>query len=213
MRRYAGFALLLSLALLWGCGGGRTVRVEVPPRMDLGRYQTLGVVEFASNAGPAVDALATRRFQEQVQAAQPGTPFLDLGSRQAVLAAVGGERFDANTLRKIGARYHVDAVFLGEIVYSQPRTDVNVADLARLQGDVRAEMRGDMSSRLLLTASGASVWSSSSWAKREVSHVSVSQYGVSATTSSSDPREEMVGALVYHLTDDFRPTWTRRPAP
>jgi len=30
--------------------------------------------------------------------------------------------------------------------------------------------------------------------------------------TKSDPREEMVPALVYQLTHDFRPTTERRPA-
>jgi len=40
----------------------------------------------------------------------------------------------------------------------------------------------------------------------------VSENGVSGSMSKSDPREEMVPALVYQLTYDFRPTTERRPA-
>ena len=213
MHKYAGVTLLLSLAMLWGWGCSSTVLVPVPPRMDLKGYGTLGIVEFASNADPSINVHATRQFQEQIQAAQPGTPFVELGSRDAVLAAVGGRQLDVDTLKKIGAKYGVAAIFLGDITYSEPKTDVNLNDLTKLEGSVRTGVRGDISSRLVDTRTGASVWSSSAWAKRQIGRLSVSaEQGVSGGMSNSNPRDEMVPALVYHLTQDFRPTSVRQPA-
>lgn len=206
MRKYTGFTLL-SLAVLWGCSS--TELVSVPPRMDLKSYGTLGVVEFASNSDSTINTYATRQLQAHIQAAQPGTPFLELGSREAVLAAVGANQFDPDTLKKIGDKYGVAAIFLGDIVYSE-KTDVKVTDITKLQGGVRTEIRGDISSRLLETRTGANVWSSSAWAKRQVGRLSVSEQGVSGGTSNSNPREEMVPALVKHLTQDFRPGSVRR---
>jgi hypothetical protein len=206
------FTLLLSLATLWGCSS--SVLVSVPPRMDLSRYGTLGIVEFASNAERGINALATRRFQEQVQSAQPGTPFIELGSRETLLAAVGAKQLDADAVRKVGEKYRVNAIFVGDIVYSDPKTDVRVSgDLLRLEGDVRTEIRADMSAKLLETRTGASIWSSSSWARRQLGGVSVSaERGVSGGVRSSDPREEMVQSLVFHLTQDFRPSTARQRA-
>ncbi len=213
MHKYAGVTLLLSLAMLWGWGCSSTVLVPVPPRMDLKGYGTLGIVEFASNADPSINVHATRQFQEQIQAAQPGTPFVELGSRDAVLAAVGGRQLDVDTLKKIGAKYGVAAIFLGDITYSEPKTDVNLNDLTKLEGSVRTGVRGDISSRLVDTRTGASVWSSSAWAKRQIGRLSVSaEQGVSGGMSTSNPRDEMVPALVYHLTQDFRPTSVRQAA-
>jgi hypothetical protein len=211
MRKYAGFTLLLSLAMLWGCSS--TVLVSVPPRMDLKTYGTLGIVEFASNSDRAINAHATRQFQEQIQAAQPGTRFIDLGNREAVLAAVGGKQLDADALRKIGEKYGVAAIFLGDLAYSEPKTDVKVSDLARLEGGVRSEIKGDISSRLVETRTGASVWSNSAWARKQLGGLSVSaERGVSGGMSKSNPRDEMVPALVYQLTHDFRPSSVRQPA-
>jgi hypothetical protein len=63
----------------------------------------------------------------------------------------------------------------------------------------------------LETVSGASVWSSSAWARRQLGAVSVSaERGVSGSVSKSNPRDEMVPALVYHLTEDFRPSSVRQ---
>lgn len=208
MRTHAGSTLLLSLAML-GCSS--TVLVSVPPRVDLSSYRTLGIVEFASNSDRAIDAHATRKFQEQVQAAQPGTRFIELGSREAVLAAVGGRQLDVDALKRVGEKYGVAAIFLGEIAYSEPKTDVQITDLAKLEGGMRAEIRGDISSRLVETRTGASVWSNSAWMRQRIGSVRVSaETGISGAMSQSNPREEMVPALVYQLTHDFRPSSVRQ---
>ncbi len=179
--------------------------------MDLNHYGTLGVIEFDSNADRAINAQARRQFEEQIHAAQPGTRLIALGNRWAVLAAVGGAQFDVSALQKIGQNYGVDAVFSGEIVYSDPKTDVTLTDLNRLSGRVSTEIKGDISSRLMGTKTGAGVWSSSAWAKRQIGRVTVStDRGVNARMNSSDPREEMLPALVFHLTQDFRPSTARR---
>ncbi len=158
MRKFAGIALLWSLALLWGCS--HTELVPVPPRIDLRTYGTLGIVEFASNADAAVN---------------------------------------------------IHAVFVGDIVYSDPKTDVKITDLTKLDGSVHTEIRGDISSSLTETRTGASVWSSSAWARRQIGRLSISaEQGVSGAMNNENPRDEMVPALVYHLTQDFRPTSVRQ---
>jgi hypothetical protein len=203
MRKFAGFALLLTLLL--GCS--RTVLVPVPPRVDLKRYGTLGLVEFTSNYDASVNGRATREFQAHVHSAQPGTPLLELGSRESVLAAVGGAQLDPDTLRRLGQKYGVDAIFVGEIVYSEPKTDYVVTDIARVEGSARTAVRGDVSVKLVETRSGASIWSSSAWARREVSRVNVSiDRGVSGKMRGADPHEEMIPTFIWHLTSDFRAT-------
>ena len=210
MRPYAVFVMLLSLAVHWGCS--KTILVPVPPRMELKNYGTLGIVEFASNSDPAINSYATQQFQEQIQGAYPGTPILELGNRQAVLQAVGATQLDAEAMTKIGKKYGVSAVFVGDIVYSEPKTDLRLTDLTKLEGGVRTEVKGDLSAKLMETKSGASVWSSSAWAKRQIGAVSLStRQGVSASLGDSNPRKEMVPALVFHVTEDFRPKMVRQP--
>jgi hypothetical protein len=196
--------LLLSFSILWGCSN--TVLVTVPPRMELVNYGTIGIVEFSSNSDQSIGNYATQQFQAHVQGAYPGTPILELGSREAVLEAVGATRFDQEAMTKIGKKYGVSAIFLGDIVYSDPKTDVRLTDIAKLEGGVRTEVRGDISGKLLDTRSGASVWTSSAWAKRQIGRVSLSaKDGVSASVRDSNPRKDMVPALIFHLTEDFRP--------
>lgn len=209
MRKFTGFALLL-LSLLTYSGCSHTVVVPVAPRMELRSYGTLGIVEFASNSSPAIDAQATLEFQSHIHAAQPGTRIVELGSREALLAAVGGQQLDADALRRIGEKYGVDAIFVGSVTYSEPKTEVRVTDVTRLEGGVRIEVRGDIASRLVETRTGANVWSSSAWARRQLGRVNVSEQGVSGTVRNANPREEMVPALVYHLTQDFRPGSVRQ---
>ena len=210
MRRHAAF-MLLSLALIAGCS--KTVRVNVPPRIDLSRYGTLAIVGFTSNADSTIDRYATRQFLEHVQGAQPGTPILELGEPQAVLAAVGASQFDPDTFKKIGGKFGVQGVFIGENVYSEPKTEVRISDITKLEGGMRSEVKGDISARLIETRTGASIWSSSAWARRKLGHLSVSaEQGVSASMKDANPRYEMVPALVFHLTQDFRATSERRPA-
>ena len=205
------YVVVTALAILGACS--HTVLVPVPPRVDLQGYGTLGIVEFGSNSERAISARATRQFQEQVQAAQPGTHFIDLGDRQALLASLGVKQLDPAAMRKIREKYGVGAVFLGDIAYSQPRVDVNIGDLTKLEGGMRAEMKGELSAQLLETASGASVWSSSGWVRRPLGSVSLSaEHGVSGGMRNSDPREEMVPALVREVTQDFRPSTVRQPA-
>jgi hypothetical protein len=200
------FAVLAAVL----CGCSHTVLVPVPPRVDLKPYGTIGIIDFSSNGERSTSVHATRQFQEQVQEAQPGTRFLELGGRDVVLAGVGAKEFDPDSLRRIGEKYRVNAVFLGDVVYSEPKTDIKVSDIYKLEGGVRSELRGDISSRLFETSSGASVWTRSAWAKRQLGTLTVSaERGVSGGLSKANPREDMVPSLVYQVTHDFRSSTVR----
>jgi len=199
MRRSLACLAVLALA---ACAS--TTFVTVPPRLELKSFEPLGIVEFASASGGRASAQATRQFQERIQAAQPGTRFIDLGTAEALLESVASAQFDVEAFRKIGDKYGIAALFIGELAYSEPSADFKMADFSR--GAVRAEIRGELSARLVETRTGASVWTSSAWARREIGSLNVSaQGGVSAHIGKADPRDEMVRALVHHLTADFRP--------
>ncbi len=196
--------LLLSLATLGACA--HRVAAPVPPRVDLKTYKMLGIVEFTSKSNPAIGTRATREFQVQAHAAQPGTRIVELGTRDAVLATVSSHHLNVDALRKIGEKYGVDAIFLGDIAYSEAEGAVNLTDLINLAGGVRMEVRGDISARLVETLTGASVWSNSAWTLGQVGRLNLSvEQGVSGSVSSANPKEAMVPTLVYDLTQDFRP--------
>ena len=209
MLRPALAALLILSANLLGCGG-KTVLVNVPPRMDMKAYETTGIIEFGSNAEVAINQHATQQFQQQLQSAQPGTRFIELGTREAVLAAVGSRDLDVDAIKKIGRKYGVSAIFYGNIIYSDPTTEIRVTDIAKMQGGVKAEIKGDIFGRLLETRTGASVWSSSAWARRPLAGVVSGEGGISVAMKQANPRYEMVQALVHHLTGDFRGSTVRQ---
>ncbi len=212
MRRVTKCPALLTLLFFWGCSN--TILVPVPSRMDLKQYGTIGLVHFTTNSDPALTTFATQQFQEHVQGAFPGTPILDLGTKEAVLKTIGATQLDADAMTLIGKKYGVSAVFLGEVVYSDPKTDVTLNDLTTLNGSIQTEIRGDVSGKLMETQVGASVWSSSAWAKRQLTGVSVSpKRGLRTVIGDSNPRKEMVPALMFHLTEDFRPRMVRQPNP
>ena len=205
--------VLLSAAILDGCGGGaRYATVQVPPEVNLLGYETIGVIEVGSNADGAINRYATERFQSTIQSAQPGTRLIELGSMESVLGAVGARELDADAVRRIGARYRVAAVFQGEITYSQPKVNLGgIADMMSAQGSATVQMRGEMFAKLFETKTGASVWSNSSWATRQVGGVSVSrEHAIAGSVQSSDPRHEMVGTLVHEVTTGLRPSTARQ---
>ena len=134
---------------------------------------------------------------EQVQAAQPGTRFIELGDRDTPLASVGSRQFDPRTLKKIGEKHGLAAVFIGELAYTEPMVDVKLTDLTKLEGGVRAEMKGEVSARLIETSTGASVWSRSTDARRQIGGVRVSaEQGVSGGMRGSDPRRNAARACL-----------------
>lgn len=202
-------AMLFLAATMLGCGG-KTVLVNVPPRMDMKAYETTGIIEFASNAEVAINQHATQQFQQQLQSAQPGTRFIELGTREAVLAAVGSRDLDVDAIKKIGKKYGVSAIFYGNIIYSDPTADIRLTDVAKMQGGVKAEIKGDIFGRLLETRTGASVWSSSAWARRPLAGVVSGEGGISVAMKKANPRYEMVPTLVHHLTGDFRGSTVRQ---
>jgi hypothetical protein len=210
MLRPSLIALAILSANLLGCGG-KTVLVPVPPRVDMKAYETTGIIEFASNADVAINRHATQEFQRELQSAQPGTRFVELGTRESVLAAVGSRELDVDAVKKIGRKYGVAALFHGNIIYADPTTDIRVTDITKMQGGVKAEIKGDIFSRLLETRTGASVWSSSAWARRPLGGVISGEQGVSvAMKGNTNPRYDMVPALVHHLTNDFRASTVRK---
>ncbi|HTF14453.1 MAG TPA: hypothetical protein VK643_07270 [Burkholderiales bacterium] len=209
--RLALLLLFLSLGVP-GCAGSRYVTVRVPPEVDLRSYPAIGIIEFASNADAAINRYATQRFQSSVQSAQPGTRLVELGTAESVLAAIGARQLDADAVRKIGARFGVAALFDGNIKFSEPKVNVRgITDLAMAQGGARAEMRGDMFARLVETRTAASVWSNSSWVTKQLAGVNVSSDGgIAGTVRTSNPREEMVPALVREVTTGLRESTVRR---
>jgi len=199
--------LLGALLAAQGCA----TKVHVPPRVDLGAWHTIGLVEFSGGSEPLLRNLATRDFMQRLQAAQPGVRIVELGSRQRVLREVGHSELDFESVRAIGKRFEVDAVFMGDLDLSDVMPSVAVGrSFASLEA--RADVNGQAAAKLLETRSGATVWSRTSSASANVARIGL-RYGVIPTFGASDPSDVQAGLvhqLVTALTGDFYWRWEKQ---
>jgi hypothetical protein len=192
-RQLSAYVLGIALALV------------VPPRVDLGSYNPIGLIELSSNAKGNLQQFATQKLVETVQSAQPGTRILELGKREPILRAIEHDELDFEAIRTIGERYQVDSVLVGGLEVTDVKPKVRVSTFLTSMS-ARAEVAATMSVRLVETASGATVWSSSARGQESVAHVSIVSRGP-ADFGASDPESaygRLVQTLVHQVTRDFR---------
>lgn len=189
-------AALLAAALAAGCGP-KTVRVAVPPRIDLLPYQTIGVVEFSSTSDAGLDEFTTQRFMSIVQQHQPGVRFLELGAAARLLAEVRRDRLDAETLRLVGQRYRVDTVFTGAYDISNVKPALTVTDLTALSASARVKLT--LALKHWDARTGATIWTNARWGEWKVGGLDTVA-GVGVSVKVSDPRDRY-GAFLSQLVD------------
>lgn len=202
-------SLVAAVVLMAGCA--TTVQVPVPPRVDLAAYPTIGLVGFSSNANGDVERLSTQQFLQALQAAQPGTRVVELGREERVLRSVDRRTWDARTLREVKDKHGVDAVLLGRINLEETRPDVDFSTAWKALS-VRADVNALLTARLIETGTGATMWTDSSQATANVAHAGFDGFG-NGHFGASDPEAvygEMIGCLVYEITDDFRVHYVTR---
>jgi hypothetical protein len=203
------FVVATSLVVLAGCGGGQ--RVLVPARIDLSPYQTIGMVEFRSNAEGNLQEFTSQRFVESVQAAQPGVRILELGREEDVLAALDRPRMDYETIRALADRYEVGAVFVGEMEVTDAKPSVSLSSMLSSLA-VNADVEANLTTKLYEARSGATLWTSSARGKENVAHVSLAS-SQPIRFGASDPEAaygKLVDALVGDVTQDFRSHFRKR---
>lgn len=202
MRHHHVF-LALALVASAACGGGRNVAVNtirLDPSVDLASHARIGLVTFtAENAKGGVVRLATQQFAEQLLQAQPGVEILELG---AVTGAV-----DAAAARRLGEQHGVRTLVVGHLTVSDLKPRV------RFLGGLTAstEVTMALQTKLLSTESGATLWARSSTLRETMQQVSIASG--TAVFDAQDAKEaygEIVGALIWNVTTDFRPTWVRQ---
>ncbi len=195
-----------AAAVAVGCS---SPRVLVPPRMDLARYGTIGMIEFGSKGSRGLGEAASREFLAAIHSAQPGTPVLELGDEQRVLGAVQAESLDPEAIRSIGAKYKVDAIVVGMLGAQEVKPRVS----GSLDGvSASAELEGLFDARIIETESGATIWTTASRAKETIARVSLSTGGISGggTTTTDDAKSRLVRCLVESATEDFWPRWEKQ---
>jgi hypothetical protein len=201
-KRYHRWLWLLAgsvvTALLAGCAS----RVPAAPHLSLNSHGRIGIIQFSSTAQGELVRLATQKFIEFVQDAQPDTPFLELGSFQ--------RQPNPSFLRDIGQKSGIDEVFMGNLDISSVKPLVNVSSFVA-SVSVQADVDATLTVKLYDTRSGATLWTRSASASRSVAQVRFSENG-QVDFGAGDP-EKAYGSLIYALVDavtrDLRPRYGR----
>lgn len=208
MSRATRSSILVGIVLAGAACAGK--RIQVPPRLDLARYETVGLVVFTmENAEGTLNAYATDQFASEIFLAQDGVQLLELGSAPEVLDRIGHVDFTPAAVQALGVEYRTPVVFLGHLTVSDvtPRGELLGVRVPRLEATVDAQL----TVRLLSTETGATVWRASGSAREQVGEVGLS--GGVPFFSAEHPDEayaELVNRLIVAVTHDLRPTWRRQ---
>lgn len=197
-----------TASLVVGCG--TTALVEVPPRFDLHAFETIGIVQFESGARGNLAAFATQRFIEAMQQSQPGVRVLELGRGLDLAPPITSRGIDHAAIQSLGKAYAVDAVIVGDLAVENVRPQIDVLNLIKTMS-VSADVDAALTTRMLETTRGATVWTRSTRSTRKVAQVGVGAKQV--TFEARDPQNaygELVDALVSDITDDFRVSYVRQ---
>lgn len=208
MRRTHAAVFALAAMLSYGCAH-RAV-VEVPPRVDLREFETIGILEFESSSKGNLAKFATQRFIESLQDAQPGVRVIELGKASELDGLDHKDPLDYRAVKKIGEKYDVDAVVFGDLVVTDVRPHIDIMHTITTMS-VSADVEAGLTARVLETGHGATVWTRSSNAMRTVGEVGMS--GKQVHFDAEHPDEAygvLVNCLVNDITYDFRPSYVRQ---
>lgn len=203
-------ALLAGLLAL-GCA--HTVVVEVPPKIDLQPYETIGIVEFSSNAREALNQIATQKFMGCIQNAQPRVRFLELGPEDLLVKNLGRNALDIDAVKAIGKTYGVSSIFTGSVEISDVRPKVRIGnDLSSVRAS--AVVRISMVSRHWDTGSGATIWSGSRQGRWTVAGMRADARDISFRMGTAEGQYgRYLEDLAIAVTDNFRPHYVKRRVP
>jgi hypothetical protein len=203
--------LLIAPALFVGCSSTKTIRVAVPPRVDLRTYPVVGLVTFSSNRDADLERLATQKFLESVQCAQPGTRVVELGSEQQVLASLGQKSWDTAALHAVKKNHDVDVVIVGRLDMQKAKPQVQLSTMWKSLS-AKADVTASLTARLFETQSGATMWTDSSKLSTTIANGSINSSGGGhlGMRDTEAAYGNMVGQLVFDVTDAFREHYVTR---
>lgn len=202
--------VLMAMGVVFISSCSHTVKVLIPPRLDLKNYEAVGLIQFTSNAKGSLQPFVTQKFLQSIQAAQPGIRVLELGTESAVLDSVQHSLMDIEAVKAIGQKYNVKGLITGNLEVTDVKPKLQVLSIIKSMG-VQADVQAALTVRLFETQSGATAWTRSSNDKRTVAHVSLT--GDIVDFGAKNPEEaygELAKSLVYRITDDFWSHWERQ---
>jgi hypothetical protein len=207
MRRILAGPLLCALFLTLACASHR---VLVPPRLDLVPYGSVGLVTFTiEKAKGSLQEFATRRFSEEVLAAQTGIEIQELGPADSVLRQVGETSLGPAAARALGGDRGVPVVFFGHLRVSDVKPKGGLIGLTAPH--IEATVSAELSVELLSTRTGGTLWRSSAAATEKVGGLAI--IGGEPYFSARDPNDaygRLVNRLVRAVTRDFWATWMKQ---
>jgi hypothetical protein len=203
-------SLVVGLSAV-GCA--HTVVVEIPPKIDLQPYKTIGIVEFTSNSNEKLNQIATQKFMGFIQNAQPHLRFLELGPEDQLVNTLGRNSMDIEAIKAIERKYGVSSVFTGSFQISDIAPKVTVGtNLSSLHAS--AVVNVSMVSKHWDTGSGATIWSNSRQGHWKVAGIHSNSKDISfSMTNPEDQYGRYLEELAFAVTDNFRPHYEKRDAP
>lgn len=212
MRTSSAIFVCLALVASLGCGPKRTYETyRIPPKIDLAAHEIIGVVQFESDEAAELAPLVTQRFTDLARRDQGLVRMLDIGPADPLLVKVGHDRWGPQTPTAVGVEHNVQTLIVGVLEVSDVRPDLKLASGLR-SGRLSAKVDATLTVRLIETATGASLWSSSASATKTVGHVGVGRGG-HVSFDAEDPEQAyapLVDFLVGEVTRDFQASWGRR---
>lgn len=203
------FSSVFFSILLVGCS--KTVLVAVPPKIDLERYATIGIVDFSSEPTDPLSQFATQKFMHVIQESQPNVRFLELGPVDQLLDSVNRRKIDPETIKILGTKYNVDTIFTGAYEIS------NLSPQVRIGQDL-SSLSASLGVKILLTVKhwdtkgGATLWTNSRSGRWSLANVNKGAGGP-IYLRVRDPNEKygkFMEQLVIAVTDDFQIRYERR---
>ena len=204
------------LLLLLGCGP----KVMIPPRIDLTRYHRVGVVGFDCNADGKMDECFTRSFLLRIRSYQKDARIIDLNGQEDVLESVQSGQIDPETIRAIGRKYDLSAVFTGrlQVMEVQPLLVLGpwgprpTSGTTKILGrDAKAVVKVRVSARLWETETGNMIWDASVQGEDMVHQVKVRWDGTVDFDARDLPEafRDLIRPLVQRMCVDFKINYER----
>ncbi len=203
------YAFVFILILFISCS--KSMIVSVPPAVDLLSHGSIGLISFtAENAEGELDEMATQRFLQIVTQSQRSAQLIELGPLEDVLSKANESALDQESLKAIGERFNVKALFYGKISISDVKPQVSINALIKNMG-VRASFTISITSRLYSTSTGATLWTDSVRWEDSLADLNLSTDGIPSfnVKDKNEAHQRLVEQMVYELTQDFRSTQRR----
>ena len=125
-------------------------KVMVPPTIDLGVYEKIGVFEFSSNREGTLGQYATQNFLQAIQSSQSRVRFLEIGSKEKVLQSVGHGQLDLEALETLGKKHDVRAIITGKLDVTDVKPKIRLSTILSSMG-VEADVEASLTARLYST--------------------------------------------------------------